>query len=145
MVERALEIAALMLGNDKSRGYSLEMICADFLAGAVLETENSIQGPECSASIRRSAATCGRRILQKKRDERPILRKRPRIRVAAVSYARLRKEILERDNWRRQVCGRLKNLDVHHIRRRSALGDDSETDLMTICRECHQALHRSSE
>jgi len=31
VVERALEIAALLLGSDKSRGYSLEMICADFL------------------------------------------------------------------------------------------------------------------
>jgi hypothetical protein len=27
-----------MLGNDKSRGYCLEMICADFLAGASLES-----------------------------------------------------------------------------------------------------------
>jgi hypothetical protein len=26
-----------MLGTDKSRGYCLEMICADFLAGAHLE------------------------------------------------------------------------------------------------------------
>jgi hypothetical protein len=26
----------LMLGTDKSRGYCLEMICADFLAGATL-------------------------------------------------------------------------------------------------------------
>jgi len=26
-----------MLGTDKSRGYCLEMICADFLAGASLE------------------------------------------------------------------------------------------------------------
>lgn len=26
--------AALMLGSDKSRGYCLGMICADFLAGA---------------------------------------------------------------------------------------------------------------
>ena len=26
-----------MLGSDKSRGYCLEMICADFLAGANLE------------------------------------------------------------------------------------------------------------
>ena len=34
IVEKALEIAALMLGTDKSRGYCLEMICADFLAGA---------------------------------------------------------------------------------------------------------------
>ncbi|MGA8490976.1 MAG: hypothetical protein WB711_11165 [Terriglobales bacterium] len=29
-----------MLGSDKSRGYCLEMICADFLAGANLENEN---------------------------------------------------------------------------------------------------------
>src|SRR5271166_527436 len=29
-----IETAARMLGTDKSRGYSLEMICADFLAGA---------------------------------------------------------------------------------------------------------------
>jgi len=34
VVEKAIEIAALMLGTDKSRGYCLEMICADFLAGA---------------------------------------------------------------------------------------------------------------
>ena len=33
VIEQALEIAARMLGSDKSRGYCLEMICADFLAG----------------------------------------------------------------------------------------------------------------
>jgi hypothetical protein len=37
VVEQALETAALMLGSDKSRGYCLEMICADFLAGANLD------------------------------------------------------------------------------------------------------------
>jgi predicted MPP superfamily phosphohydrolase len=37
VIEQALETAALMLGSDKSRGYCLEMICADFLAGANLE------------------------------------------------------------------------------------------------------------
>jgi len=37
VVEKALETAALMLGTDKSRGYCLEMICADYLAGAALE------------------------------------------------------------------------------------------------------------
>jgi len=36
VLEQALETAALMLGSDKSRGYCLEMICADFLAGATL-------------------------------------------------------------------------------------------------------------
>jgi hypothetical protein len=36
-IEQAIETAALMLGTDKSRGYCLEMICADFLAGAHLD------------------------------------------------------------------------------------------------------------
>jgi hypothetical protein len=40
VIEQALETAALMLGSDRSRGYCLEMICADFLAGVSLETEN---------------------------------------------------------------------------------------------------------
>src|SRR5450631_888771 len=39
-IEQALETAGLMLGSDKSRGYCLEMICADFLAGVSLETGN---------------------------------------------------------------------------------------------------------
>ena len=37
VVEQALETVALMLGTDKSRGYCLVMICADFLAGAHLQ------------------------------------------------------------------------------------------------------------
>jgi hypothetical protein len=40
VIEQALETAALMLGSDKSRGYCLEMICADFLAGANVDGEN---------------------------------------------------------------------------------------------------------
>jgi hypothetical protein len=41
VIDQAIETAALMLGTDKSRGYCLEMICADFLAGANLEDGNS--------------------------------------------------------------------------------------------------------
>jgi hypothetical protein len=37
VVEQALETASVMLGSDKSRGYCLEMICADFLAGVQVE------------------------------------------------------------------------------------------------------------
>jgi len=40
VIEQALEAAALMLGSDKSRGHCLEMICADFLAGANLDNGN---------------------------------------------------------------------------------------------------------
>ena len=40
--QQALGTAALMLGTEKSRGYCLEMICADFLAGTHLEEANSM-------------------------------------------------------------------------------------------------------
>ena len=40
VLEQALDTAARMLGSDKSRGYCLEMICADFLAGANLDHGN---------------------------------------------------------------------------------------------------------
>jgi hypothetical protein len=40
VVEGAIETAAAMLGSAKARGYCLEMICADFLAGAHLNEGN---------------------------------------------------------------------------------------------------------
>jgi hypothetical protein len=55
VIEQALETAALMLGSDKSRGYCLEMICADFLAGANLDNGN----PEILLhSIRQFSSSC---------------------------------------------------------------------------------------
>ena len=41
VIEGALEKASLMLGGDKARGYCLEMICADFLAGVGAETADA--------------------------------------------------------------------------------------------------------
>jgi hypothetical protein len=38
VIDQAIETAALMVGSDRSRGYCLEMICADFLAGANLDS-----------------------------------------------------------------------------------------------------------
>ena len=40
VIEQAIDTAALMVGSDKSRGYCVVMICADFLAGAQLESGN---------------------------------------------------------------------------------------------------------
>ena len=70
--------------------------------------------------------------------------KRPRIRAMPRFYAMLRRAVLERDGWRCQQCGSLRNLDVHHVRRRSALGDDAEANLITVCRDCHRILHGSA-
>ena len=41
VIEQALEIASLMHGGQKARGYCLEMMCADFLAGANLDASAS--------------------------------------------------------------------------------------------------------
>jgi hypothetical protein len=41
VIEQALETAGLMLGTNKSRCYCLEMICADFLAGAHMDGKKS--------------------------------------------------------------------------------------------------------
>src|SRR5271168_3016444 len=41
VIEQALEIASLMLGGQKARGYCLEMIRADFLAGANLDASGN--------------------------------------------------------------------------------------------------------
>ncbi|MEK7280726.1 MAG: hypothetical protein AAB037_00020, partial [Chloroflexota bacterium] len=42
VVERALHTAALMVGSEKSRSHCLELICADFLAGASLEADPAL-------------------------------------------------------------------------------------------------------
>jgi 5-methylcytosine-specific restriction endonuclease McrA len=73
----------------------------------------------------------------------PNSQKKPRIRLSSEHYAKLRREILERDGWRCQKCGSSKNLEVHHMRHRSALGDDAQPNLITLCRKCHQILHGS--
>ena len=38
VVERALYVASRMVGTERSRGYCLELICADFLAGRTEES-----------------------------------------------------------------------------------------------------------
>jgi len=50
VIEQALEAASLMLGGQKARGYCLEMICADFLAGTTL---GDASAEVFSASVRR--------------------------------------------------------------------------------------------
>jgi 5-methylcytosine-specific restriction endonuclease McrA len=67
--------------------------------------------------------------------------KRPRLRLEAEEYSHLRLQILERDGWRCQQCGRRTQLEVHHTHRRSRGGDDREENLLTLCRVCHHGEH----
>ncbi len=54
----------------------------------------------------------------------------------------LRIQVLERDGWKCQSCGRASNLHVHHIKYRSHLGHDAAENLLTLCADCHRASHQ---
>lgn len=70
-----------------------------------------------------------------------MLRKIRRIKVGEQAYRRLLKRVLERDGWRCQKCGVLKDLQAHHRKHRSQLGDDSLSNLVTLCAYCHMEEH----
>jgi 5-methylcytosine-specific restriction endonuclease McrA len=70
--------------------------------------------------------------------------KNPRLRLDATSYRELHRKVLERDGWRCQACGSMHNLQVHHLRFRSQSGDDAEQNLITLCDECHERVHRNN-
>jgi len=74
-----------------------------------------------------------------------IRAKRPRLRLDPEAYRKLCREVLERDGWRCQSCGRMENLQVHHIQPRSRLGDDTAENLVALCAKCHQEVHRQGQ
>jgi 5-methylcytosine-specific restriction endonuclease McrA len=67
-----------------------------------------------------------------------------RLRLDAESYENLRQQVLRRDGWRCQACGTMSNLEVHHKEFRSRLGDDSEANLIALCKVCHAGTHHVS-
>jgi hypothetical protein len=58
VVEQALETAGLMLGTNKSRGYCLEMICADFFGRSQLGRPKP-RGPDAFVAQRLPIIACG--------------------------------------------------------------------------------------
>ena len=69
--------------------------------------------------------------------------KRPRLRLDPAKYDQLRNQVLRRDDWRCQICGSTRNLQVHHKQLRSQQGSDDELNLITLCVDCHEEVHRS--
>jgi len=66
------------------------------------------------------------------------------IRLDSILYERLRQQILRRDSWRCQSCGTMSNLQIHHQQFRSQAGADVESNLITLCADCHSMIHRHS-
>ena len=72
-----------------------------------------------------------------------LQQKRPRLKFSAEGYNLLREQVLQRDGWRCQRCGRSKDLHVHHLVKRSELSDDTLDNLITLCSSCHRQLHEA--
>ncbi len=70
-----------------------------------------------------------------------LRQKQPRIKLDPDEYKSLHRKVLERDGWRCQNCGTSRDLHVHHLKRRSKLGDDASFNLITLCASCHGRLH----
>ncbi len=89
-----------MLGTDKSRGYCLERICADFLAGAHLGRWQPSDPPQLDLTllqvlIRRTAADFPRNLARRRPvDDSP---KGAGLRLDSAAYEGLRQEVLNRD------------------------------------------------
>ena len=70
-----------------------------------------------------------------------LCQRQPRLKLNVKDYNLLRLRVLERDGWRCQHCGSPKDLQVHHLAKRSELGDDTEENLITLCDMCHKQIH----
>lgn len=61
------------------------------------------------------------------------------------SFSSRREAVLHRDKYSCQVCGKKNTrLEVHHIIFRSRGGSDDETNLITLCEECHKGVHKGT-
>jgi 5-methylcytosine-specific restriction endonuclease McrA len=74
-----------------------------------------------------------------------LRRKSARLRLDSESYRELHRQVLERDGWRCQACGSMQHLQVHHLKLRSHSGGYVEPNLITLCANCHEQVHRKAK
>lgn len=65
-------------------------------------------------------------------------RRRPSAPNAVPTH--LRKKVLHRDGHACVKCGATSNLEINHIHGRAEGGDDSLTNLETLCAPCHEPI-----
>ena len=66
------------------------------------------------------------------------------LRLESNEYHQLCNEILDRDAWKCKHCKYRQNLHVHHIVYRSQGGEDTPENLVTLCSQCHEAIHNGN-
>jgi len=68
--------------------------------------------------------------------------KRSRLKLPLKEYKLLCIEVFERDKWKCVCCKNRNNLHCHHIIFRSHGGDDASWNLLTVCNDCHEKIHK---
>jgi len=59
-----------------------------------------------------------------------------------LSLAKIRAVVFERDNYQCQVCGAIRQLELHHWEHfRSGGGATTVENLVTVCHKHHQLIH----
>jgi len=59
-----------------------------------------------------------------------------------LDFENKRQYVLYRDGFKCQHCGSKDKLEVHHIIYRSQDGTNDINNLITLCHECHQEVHK---
>lgn len=67
--------------------------------------------------------------------------KRDSAKAQAANWRKLRAAVIKRDGRTCCVCGSVRDLDMHHLLRRSLGGRDEIRNLKLLCRADHQAVH----
>lgn len=57
-------------------------------------------------------------------------------------WERLRTYVLERDEYKCRKCGSAINVEVHHIKYPEVWGEEDPRDLIALCHDCHEELHK---
>lgn len=60
--------------------------------------------------------------------------------IKTQAWEEMRQKVFRRDGFQCVVCKEAKNLNVHHITYDN-LGAEKESDLVTLCRDCHEKVH----
>ena len=61
----------------------------------------------------------------------------------ASGYQKARSERLKIDGYTCQMCGSTRELDVHHTSRQNNDDPNPLTDLVTLCRPCHERIEQT--
>lgn len=60
--------------------------------------------------------------------------------IKTEAWQEQRLKTFKRDGFKCVCCGAAQNLEAHHITYKN-LGAELETDLVTLCRKCHEGIH----